>query len=75
MPRAYPRVEHMKGASVRWVFALSANIRLTRKVATTLSIMTFGITTFGITTFSITTFSIKDTQHKRHSALKDTQLT
>jgi hypothetical protein len=60
MPRAYPTVEHMKGASVRWVFALSANIRLTWKGATTLSIKTFCITTLSIMGL-FETLSINDT--------------
>jgi hypothetical protein len=68
MPRAYPRVEHMKGASVRRALALPANIRLTRIVTTTLSITTFSIKTFCITTLSVmslfVTLSINDTQLK-----------
>jgi hypothetical protein len=72
---AYPRVEHLKGASLG-----PANIRLGwRGLPETNTLAYYGATAFSIMTLSITTLSIKglfvtlginDIQHKRHSITK-----
>ncbi len=67
-PGAQPRVEHLKGKSLRQALALPENNRLgwrgllgTKTGATTLIITTFSITTLSIMG-QVKTLSINDTQ-------------